>query len=223
MSGIPGGILMRHATTQRTYKAVLLHVLLHVQPLLAAVPVLPVLPANQSSFIDPTTPIFARYTRLPGSPPSGRELTLVFSDEFNGTWLANRSWSPMQTVPREAENKWSATYQLNSDTYGETFLHPQMVSVSNGTLHLAGQQEQFGGAGYLGAQLTTWNKFCFQGGYLEVSTRQLRPRAPAPPALEIILVAIECISARAPRPLGIPPAPDPVRPPPCAGVVQAAR
>ena len=142
--------------------------LLNVHPCVAV----PVLPSNYSEYIDPTTPIWARYTRLPSSPPVSRELTLVFSDEFNGTWLANRSWSPSQTVPPEANKKWSATYQLNSDTYGETFLHPQMVSVSNGTLHLGGRHEQFGGAGFLGAQLTTWNKFCFQGGYLEVRAGQ---------------------------------------------------
>ena len=95
-------------------------------------------------------------------------MTLVFSDEFNATWLANRSWSPSATVPREAQRKWSATYQLNSDTYGETFLYPSMVSASDGLLHLGARQQRFGGAGYLGAQLSSWDKFCFQGGYLEV-------------------------------------------------------
>ena len=131
--------------------------------------------ASISPWIDRTTPNHAWSIQLPNFT---KPLSLVFSDEFNATWLHNRSWTPGKTVPGEGNRKWSATYQLNSDTYGETFLHPQMVSVSNGTLHLAGRHEQFGGAGYLGAQLTTCNKFCFQGGYLEVSLGSL-PRARA--------------------------------------------
>ena len=125
----------------------------------------PVVVPNISSWVDPTTPAFDYERKLPGFPP----MTLVFSEEFNATWLSNRSWTPSQTMPKgEANRKWSATYQLNSDTYGETFLHPEMISASDGKLHLAAQHQEFGGAGYLGAQLTTWNKFCFQGGYMEV-------------------------------------------------------
>ena len=31
------------------------------------------------------------------------------------------------------------------------------------------REQRFGGAQYLGAQLSSWNRFCYQGGYLEVS------------------------------------------------------
>ena len=134
-------------------------------------------PANLSNWVDPTTPAHARTAQLPGA---ATELTLVFSEEFNTTWEANRSWSPSATVPGDAGKKWSATYQLNSDTYGETFLHPQMVSASNGTLHLTARNERFGGAEFLGSQLSSWNRFCFQGGYLEVSF-MLPPSARAHP------------------------------------------
>ena len=104
-------------------------------------------------------------------PGRSSPLTLVFSDEFNAVWEANRSWSPTKTIPGDGGRKWSATYQLNSDAYGQTFLHPQMVSASNGTLHLTGRHDRFGGADYLGSQLSSWNRFCYQGGYLEVCAR----------------------------------------------------
>ena len=106
-------------------------------------------------------------------PGRSSPLTLVFSDEFNAVWEANRSWSPTKTIPGDGGRKWSATYQLNSDAYGQTFLHPQMVSASNGTLHLTGRHDRFGGADYLGSQLSSWNRFCYQGGYLEVCARTI--------------------------------------------------
>ena len=46
-----------------------------------------------------------------------------------------------------------------------------MIFAANGTLHLTARDERFGGAEYLGSQLTSWDRFCFQGGYLEVSFR----------------------------------------------------
>ena len=123
---------------------------------------------NLSFWVDPTTPYFARSTSLVNYT---NNLTLVFSEEFNATWAANRTWNATYTLPGEANHKWSATYQLNSDTYGDTFLHPQMLYTSNSTLHLTARHERFGGAGFLGSQLSSWNRFCFQGGYLEVSFR----------------------------------------------------
>ena len=132
---------------------------------------------DAASWVDPTTPRAARTARVPGQ---SSPLQLVFSEEFNQDWLANRTWSPEATLPTDARRKWSATYQLNTDTYGATFLHPQMVSASNGTLHLSAQHAKFGGADYLGAQLSSWNRFCFQGGYLEVSFKLPgRPRGEA--------------------------------------------
>ena len=152
--------------------------LLSLLPALAAASSLPF---NLSEYVDPTTPAFALQTSTPDQPH--RELTIVFSDEFNVTWEGNRSWTPTTTVPgAAAQKKWSATYQLNTDSYGATFLHPQMVTASNGTLHLRGREERYGGAAYLGAQLTTWNRVCFQGGYLEVcapiSPSSYAPHAP---------------------------------------------
>ena len=121
-------------------------------------------------YVDPTTPPSEQFKVVPGH--GGRPLQLVFSDEFNVDWPANRSWSPTSTVPDRPRNMpqpWSATYTLNTDTYGQTFVHPQMVDASDGVLHLRARKQKFGGADYLGAQLTTWNKLCYQGGYLEVA------------------------------------------------------
>ena len=108
--------------------------------LLPALVVTTTAPANVSTFVDPTTPLFAQHRTLPDQP--NRTLTIVFSDEFNATWEGNRTWTPSTTVPgAAAQKKWSATYQLNTDSYGATFLHPQMVTASNGTLHLNARDE----------------------------------------------------------------------------------
>lgn len=114
-------------------------------------------------WVDPHTPQDVR-TIVP--PMAAGPMNLVFSDEFEEDWPSNRTWTPNEGGV--LSKKWAATYQLNTDTYGDTFLHPSMISASGGTLRINGTKQQFGGADYIGGQLTSWNRFCYQGGYLEV-------------------------------------------------------
>ena len=115
----------------------------------------------------------------------GEELQLVFSDEF-------------QTAPAGPTgidlDKWSPTEAIDTDTYGDTYLSPRLVSVANGSLNLSAADQGHASAGYTGAQVTSWNKFCYTGGYLEVRYKMPgRPReglgiwpALSPDALDLL-------------------------------------
>ena len=108
----------------------------------------------------------------------------VFSDEFYPSsytklpfYYSNNTQEARQNgaCAGNGQCPWTATYQLNSDTNGETFMHPEMVKVTadgagceSGCLNISAEHAGFGGAGYLGGQLSSWNLLCYQGGYLEV-------------------------------------------------------
>ncbi|KAL3900982.1 MAG: hypothetical protein SGPRY_012359 [Prymnesium sp.] len=64
-------------------------------------------------------------------------LELTFSDEFEYA-EDDASWKDGP--------KWRASYGLNSDTYGETFLHPSMLSAANGTLRISASKQRLAGA-----------------------------------------------------------------------------
>ena len=70
--------------------------------------------------------------------------------------------------------KWTASNTLSYDAFGDSFMHPGMLETFNGSLRVTAAKVKFESADYVGGQLTTWNRVCFQGGYLEV-----RFRAPA--------------------------------------------
>ena len=98
----------------------------------------------------------------------GEELQLVFSDEFQ-TAHAGPTGIDL--------DKWSPTEAIDTDTYGDTYLSPRLVSVANGSLNLSAADQGHASAGYTGAQVTSWNKFCYTGGYLEVRYKMPgRPR-----------------------------------------------
>lgn len=86
----------------------------------------------------------------------GQELHLTFSDEFEYQPNAT-GWEIHSQAPNL---KWTATHALDSDTYDETFLHPSMVTVVNGSLNITGKLQRVGGGSYLGGQLSSWNRFC---------------------------------------------------------------
>ena len=56
-----------------------------------------------------------------------------------------------------------------------------MVTAGNGSLNIIARKQRLGGADYLGGQLSSWNRFCYQGGYLEVSFRL--PGSPGQPGI----------------------------------------
>jgi hypothetical protein len=114
-------------------------------------------------WVDPSTPRSALKFKVPGW--DGPTLDAVFTDEFTESWSANRTIDPSDTA---LSRKWTATYHLDTDSYGATFMHPSMISAADGKLNLEAHMQKFAGADYLGGQLSSWNSFCFQGGYLEV-------------------------------------------------------
>ena len=121
----------------------------------------------------------------------------VFSDEFypdsypHVPFYYPNSTGEARKAPCAGNGRcpWTATYQLNSDTNGETFMHPSMVRATDGPgcetgcLNITATTPGFGGASYMGGQLSSWDLMCYQGGYLEV--RFQLPGQPLWPALGV--------------------------------------
>ena len=104
---------------------------------------------------DPTSPAFALSSSI-----GGELLTLVFSDEFNET--IKPGGYNTTTTPAGRQEKWSATANLDTDAQGQTFLDPGQVQAANGTLIVTGQHGTVSGSQWLGGQLSSWNRVCFQ-------------------------------------------------------------
>ena len=113
---------------------------------------------------DTTSPSFAHSKWI-----GGELLTLVFSDEFNQT--IRPGGYNTTTTPAGRHEKWSATANLDTDAQGQTFLDPGQLQSANGTLIVTGVPGTVSGSQWLGGQLSSWNRVCFQGGYLEVRYR----------------------------------------------------
>ena len=113
---------------------------------------------------DATSPDFALSKSI-----DGELLTLVFSDEFNKT-IRPGGYNTTTTRAGRHE-KGSATANLDSDAKGQTFLDPRQLQAANGTLIITGVPGTLSGSRWLGGQLSSWNRVCFQGGYLEVRYR----------------------------------------------------
>ena len=64
--------------------------------------------------------------------------------------------------------KWTASNSLSYNTYGDSYMLPSALRVEDGVLNITGTKRSHLGASYIGGQLTTWNRMCYQGGYLEV-------------------------------------------------------
>lgn len=116
-----------------------------------------------TDWVDPKTPQDKRRFTVPGTT---KQLKAVFTDEFEEVWLSNRTIDPSNT---SLSPKWTATYHLDTDSYGATFMHPSMISAAEGKLNIEAHKQKFAGADFLAGQLSSWNNFCFQGGYLEVN------------------------------------------------------
>ncbi|TFK99149.1 glycoside hydrolase family 16 protein [Pterulicium gracile] len=110
-----------------------------------------------SVLIDKDTPKSA-YTRT--SLEDGSKLQLVFSDEFNHD---GRTFWPGDDPYWEAHNMhyWGTN---NLEWY-----HPEAITTAGGNLILTLSERQINGLDYMGGFMSTWNKLCFQGGYIEAS------------------------------------------------------
>lgn len=128
------------------------------------VPSLPGLP----SLIDPDTPSSALY-RV-GS--DGSSYQLVFSDEFN---TDGRTFWPGDDPFWEAENlHYWATGDLE-------WYYPSAVTTKGGQLVLTLTEQPINNLNFMSGMLTSWNKFCFTTGYIEVSVSM--PGSPKAPGL----------------------------------------
>ncbi|TFY54535.1 hypothetical protein EVJ58_g8808 [Rhodofomes roseus] len=104
----------------------------------------PVIPGNYG-LIDRDTPESAYYKT---SWYDGKtEMTLVFSDEFN-------------TPGR--------TFWPGDDPYWEA-VNLCAIQTANGSLVITLEQKEMNGLNYTGGMMSTWNKFCFTGGYVEAN------------------------------------------------------
>ncbi|KAF8658304.1 hypothetical protein AX16_002074 [Volvariella volvacea WC 439] len=109
--------------------------------------------------IDKDTPQGA-YTRL--SLNGAQEMQLVFSDEFN---TDGRTFYPGD------DPYWEAADLHYWGTENLEWYDPSAVTTANGSLVITLDRRPTHGLQYQGGFVSTWNKFCFTGGYIEASVR----------------------------------------------------
>jgi beta-glucan synthesis-associated protein KRE6 len=108
------------------------------------------------ALIDPDTPKDA-YTRASPHDPT-QTYDLVFSDEFN---VDNR------TFYSGDDPFWEAVDLHYWATNDLEWYDPASVTTQGGTLVITLMEKQTHDLNYQGGMLSTWNKFCFTGGYVE--------------------------------------------------------
>ncbi|GAC72977.1 hypothetical protein PANT_8c00007 [Moesziomyces antarcticus T-34] len=127
------------------------------------------IPGLRSSLIDPDTPEDA-YTTL--SPDGSKNMKLVFSDEFN---TDGRSFYPGD------DPFWEASDLHYWATNNYEWYSPEAVTTANGSLQITLAEVETNNLNFRGGFLSSWNKFCFTGGYL-IASVQL-PGSPHVPGL----------------------------------------
>lgn len=111
---------------------------------------------QMAQLIDPDTPSSAATrTGFDGLP-----YELVFSDEFN---TPNRTFWPGDDPFWEAANIW---YWSTND---QEWYDPAQITTRDGYLSIVMDQIPENDLPYRSGMLQSWNKFCFTGGYIEVS------------------------------------------------------
>lgn len=117
------------------------------------------IPGFRSSLIDPDTPQDA-YSRL--SPDGTKNMKLVFSDEFN---TDGRSFYPGD------DPFWEASDLHYWATNNYEWYSPEAITTSDGALRITLDQVETNNLNFRGGFLSSWNKFCFTGGYLVASVQ----------------------------------------------------
>ncbi|CAL1701248.1 unnamed protein product [Somion occarium] len=118
----------------------------------------PVMPGN-FMLIDPDTPRDA-YTKPSWANPSGREMELVFSDEFN---VDGRTFYTGDDPYWEAHDlHYWATNNLE-------WYDPAAITTEGGNLVITLERKATHDLNYQGGLLSSWNKFCYTGGYIEAN------------------------------------------------------
>ncbi|SPO35663.1 related to KRE6 - glucan synthase subunit [Pseudozyma flocculosa] len=113
---------------------------------------------NIMRLIDPKTPIEARTWTKPLADRSS--FHLVFSDEFE---TEGRTFWPGD------DPFWEAVDLHYAGTEDYEWYTPEAVNTSRGFLNIALEEHATRGRNFRSGMLQSWNKFCFQGGYIEVS------------------------------------------------------
>ncbi|THH34124.1 hypothetical protein EUX98_g167 [Antrodiella citrinella] len=91
---------------------------------------------------------------------NGKSWQLIFSDEFN---TDGRTFYPGDDPYWEAVNlHYWATNNLE-------WYDPAAITTRNGSLEITLERKETHGLNFQGGMMSTWNKFCFTGGLLEVS------------------------------------------------------
>ncbi|KAJ7472267.1 glycoside hydrolase family 16 protein [Mycena galericulata] len=88
---------------------------------------------------------------------SGKEMKLVFSDEFN---TDGRTFYPGD------DPYWEAVDLHYWATNNMEWYDPAAITTANGSLQITLSAKQTHGLDYQGGLITSWNKFCFTGGML---------------------------------------------------------
>lgn len=116
------------------------------------------MPQLQGRFtlIDPDTPQDA-YTRA-SIQDSSQTFELVFSDEFN---VDNRTFYPGD------DPFWEAVDLHYWATNNLEWYDPASITTQSGSLMITLMEKQTHDLNYQGGMITSWNKFCFTGGYVE--------------------------------------------------------
>lgn len=105
--------------------------------------------------IDPATPEEAKWKE---SMETGEKWQLIFSDEFEQD---GRTFYPGD------DPYWEAHDLHYWPTNNKEWYDPKMVTTRNGNLVVTLTNEPSHGLNYTGGMITSWNQFCFTGGYME--------------------------------------------------------
>uniref|UniRef100_A0A8H7XY82 GH16 domain-containing protein n=1 Tax=Psilocybe cubensis TaxID=181762 RepID=A0A8H7XY82_PSICU len=96
------------------------------------------------------------------SMKDGSDMILVFSDEFNEE---GRTFYPGDDPYWEAEDlHYWATNNLE-------WYDPEAITTSGGALVITFSEKETHDLGYQGGLMSSWNKFCFTGGYIETAVQ----------------------------------------------------
>ncbi|KAH9927250.1 beta-glucan synthesis-associated [Fomitopsis serialis] len=117
----------------------------------------PMIPGNHG-LIDEDTPKSAYHTtsRYDGTT----SMSLVFSDEFN---MPGRTFWPGD------DPFWEAVNLHYWETNNLEWYHPNAIETADGSLVITLSEKQINNLNYQGGMMSTWNKFCFTGGYVEAN------------------------------------------------------
>ncbi|KAK9465264.1 beta-glucan synthesis-associated protein-domain-containing protein [Lipomyces arxii] len=117
----------------------------------------PILGAIRMNLIDPDTPKSA-YTR---TSKDGKTMNLVFSDEFN---------QEGRTFYEGEDQFWQAINLQYAATTDLEWYDPDAITTVNGTMVITIDAFKNHGLNYRSGMLQSWNKMCFKGGAIQVST-----------------------------------------------------